>query len=161
MAETTTITKNQARDIAIEAVEKDREARAEKQVKNENRELNLRHEEDQKKLKKLDGDLQRAMVAPAHEQLLIEGVVGIGMGLLGYKLSTILVTKTGSLVKDGESTFVRKLVVHGTLPVIGAVLLGAGLLASKKSGATASALYGAGFGLIGGSLIRSIFGEKL
>lgn len=161
MAETTTITRTQAKELAIEAVEKDREVRLEKQIKKDNRELELRHEEDQKKLKKLDGDLQKAMVAPAHEQLLIEGVVGIGTGLLSYKLSTILVTKTAAMVKDGESTFVRKLVVHGTLPIIGTVLLGAGLIASKKSGATASALYGAGFGLIGGSLIRSIFGEKL
>lgn len=161
MAETTTITRTQAKELAIEAVEKDREVRLEKQIKKDNRELELRHEEDQKRLKKLDGDLQKAMVAPAHEQLLIEGVVGIGTGLLSYKLSTILVTKTAAMVKDGESTFVRKLVVHGTLPIIGTVLLGAGLIASKKSGATAAALYGAGFGLIGGSLIRSIFGEKL
>ncbi|MFY0531483.1 hypothetical protein [Nannocystis pusilla] len=63
--------------------------------------------------------------------------------------------KTALWVDDnGDSTMLRKLVVHGTFPIIGAVGMFAGCYFSN--GLIASGVIGLGAGLALGSLLRSV-----
>lgn len=159
-----TITKAQAKDLVEEGVKLDREARREKEEKAKIKEQEAAIGEQNKKIGVLERSLAKAQEAPNHEQALIEGTVAIGTGLLSFKGSMYLLDKTATgdtWVKNGESTFLRKFIVHGTFPLIGIMLIGGGYMLAKKNGAAAAGLYGAGFGLVLGSLIRSVFGAAL
>lgn len=107
--------------------------------------------------------VKRANEEPNRPQIGAMGIAtaaGTGIGGVGHK---VLERLTAKLVKPDEtdpsvyvSTGWRKAVVHGTLPLVGAVTMGATFKYASKRGLAAAGGIGVGLGLILGSVGRTL-----
>lgn len=101
----------------------------------------------------------KALETPNHGQIFVALGAAAVSSMGGFKFNEILESKTKEWVdEEGASTIWRKMVVHGTLPFLGAVGMVGG--AFIGNGLIASGVIGLSAGLLLGSLLRSVLVDE-
>lgn len=120
----------------------------------------------QKSLAYTKNQLKKANETPNVPQLVTMGVAGTIAAPIGAALQRGLANATANMTKPildaaglpgdaWDSSFPRKAIVHGGVPVLGLVIAVASAKMAKTKGMVAAGGIGVGLGLLIGSLVRS------
>jgi uncharacterized membrane protein YdbT with pleckstrin-like domain len=112
-------------------------------------------------LTRVKNELKRVTTQPHMPQILVTAVAAGGGMALAMKLQGVIKNATKEWVETegeniGESTMMRKIVVHGTFPVLGIISMALGLWVFGQKGMLAAGFIGAGAGMLFGSIMGSL-----
>lgn len=137
-----------------------REGRAEAKAEAEQQQTEQRMTNLQKSYNRLKSAYNKANTETNVPQVLV-GVVATGAGaMLAFKLQSWIKSATKEWVETegenvGESTTMRLIAIHGTMPLFGIILMAIGYW-QRQRGVLGSGLIGSGFGMLIGGLMGSL-----